>query len=302
MLLDGLPYAPPWTITRAGPFRISRHHYLPEHQLLDAHDTTRRAHRHPRGVAYRAPAGARALAHAAERPGSIITGFGALALHGLPYLTEGHDTVLVAPTSKTLVGDLYAPTVVRRGSRPGETITAYVGQWPFHVATPAAAMIHALKSWGSSDLEAIQLIDCVRRYLDVGPDEILAAGHGRIDRRRLGKLVKHSSERADSPKETEMRLMATRLAARYGVTLVEQHPIYLAGRLLTVFDLVLLEPKIGLMYDGAHHWDYQQRQKDALINLEATTQGWIPLRFSSQTLPELPDRLGRLLDAIFGRR
>ena len=95
--------------------------------------------------------------------------------------------------------------------------------------------------------------------------------------------------------ETEMRLLVEEVANRFGLTVREQHPVHQSGRLITVFDLALIEPRVGIMYDGRHHWDYQQRQKDALINLDVTAEGWTPLRFSSGTLPELPARLERLL-------
>lgn len=285
----------PWSLSRAGEVRISRRHYLPEAELLPADEANLRARAHPAGVAYRAPAGARALAHAVERPGSVISAHGALALHGLPYLVEGHDTVLIAPTASTKTGELHSPTIVRRGVDPSDILRFRINGFPFHITTPAAATIFIIKPL--DDAIALQFIDCVRRFLGVAPQDLLTAGSARINRQRLTRLIALSSDRADSPKETERRLLTTAVAERRGVTVTEQHPIESAGRLVTVLDLALLEPRVGLMYDGKHHWDYQQRQKDSLINLEAAAQGWTKLRFSAATLPELPARLTRLLQS-----
>ncbi|WP_115685489.1 hypothetical protein [Corynebacterium senegalense] len=285
----------PWSLSRDGEVRISRRHYLPEAELLPADEANLRARAHPRGVAYRAPAGARALAHAVENPGCVISGFGALALHGLPYLVEGHDTLLVAPRATNQVGDEHRPAVRRRGCRPSEVWTFHINGYPFRVACPAAATIQALKEIPREELPAVQLLDCVRRFLGAQPSEIFDAGRHRLSKEWLQHILRLSSPHPDSPKETEMRLLVEEVANRFGLTVREQHPVHQSGRLITVFDLALIEPRVGIMYDGRHHWDYQQRQKDALINLDVTAEGWTPLRFSSGTLPELPARLERLL-------
>ncbi|MDY5784837.1 hypothetical protein [Corynebacterium sp.] len=293
----------PWSLSRAGEARISRHHFLPESQLLTPEDAALRARAHPRGITYRAPAGARALAHAAEHPGCVIAGYGALALHGLPFLAEGHDTVLIAPRAGNSLGDALSPTIVRRGVNPGEVAAFTINSFTFRLSTPPAATIQALKHHRLGLLPAVQLVDCVRRYLGVDPASLLDAGHYRLRKKWLTQVVGLSSEFADSPKETEMRLLTHEVARDFGLTLREQHPVFRGGRIVTVFDLALLEARIGLMYDGKHHWDYHQRQKDSLINLEVTELGWTPVRFSSGTLPQLPERLtGLLSDKSAGRR
>ncbi|WP_157672467.1 hypothetical protein [Corynebacterium mycetoides] len=253
------------------------------------------ARHHPRALRYPAPAAARALAHAVERPRAVLTGFSALAVYGLPYLVEGHDTTLSCPVAANSNGGALTPTIRRSTHKPEEVWTVKVQGYPFRVAAPAVATVQALKTSGSDILRAVQLVDCVRRYFSITPEALREAGHYRIRKPWLDKVVRLSSALADSPKETEMRLMVQELSHRFHVSVREQYPVFLGSRLITVFDLALLEPKIGLMYDGQHHWDFQQRQKDSLINLEVTTQGWTPLRFSAGTLPELPQRLGRLL-------
>ena len=81
------------------------------------------ARSHPRRVLYWAPAAARAAAHAVERPGSVVGGFSALALYGLPFLVEGADTLLFSATAKNQVGGAHTPTVRRPSRAPFETWT-----------------------------------------------------------------------------------------------------------------------------------------------------------------------------------
>ncbi|QPK83346.1 hypothetical protein G7Y29_00465 [Corynebacterium qintianiae] len=295
---NGMPVFCPWDITQTpgdGCVRISRRRYLPALQQLENWVVDVNARAHPRGTRYPAPAAARAFAHALEWPGSVITGFSALAVYRLPYLVEGHDTTLSCAVAANTVGGPLTPTVVRLTYRPHEVWTVKLRDYPFRIASPAVATVQALKAAGGGVLPAVQLIDCVRRHLGVQEADVLAAGRYRLRRPWLEKVWGLSSALADSPKETEMRLLARDVARQYSLSLREQYPVRSGGRLITVFDFALLEPRIGLMYDGQHHWEYSQRQKDSLINLEATANGWTPLRFSSATLIELPERLGRLL-------
>lgn len=295
---DGMPVAEAWGITQEpGPdhVQISQRCYLPAHHLQQEWVVDLQARQHPRGVRYPAPAAARALAHAVENPGAILTGYSALAVYGLPYLVEGHDTTLAAQVARNAPGGPLAPAVTRTILRAGEVWSVVVRGYRIRIASPAVATVQALKDCGLDLLAAVQVVDCARRYAGVTESELLNAGSYRLRRPWLAKVVGLSSALADSPKETEMRLAAAELARRFGVSLREQFPVKVGGRYITVFDLALLEPRIGLMYDGQHHWDYEQRQKDSLINLEVTTHGWTPLRFSAATLPQLPDRLARLL-------
>lgn len=265
---------------------------------------------HPRGVRYHAPAAARAVVHAVERPGSVVAGFSALALYGLPYLVEGADTTLLARVERNEVATSLTPTV-RRLRRGSITIREAKHRGVrLQVASPADATVQALgglrrgeHSWQVEqiaglnylDTRAIQLVDCVRRHLGLTPEAIRNAARGKIDRRWLESILAKSSMYADSPKETELRLMFAAVAEKYGLTLEEQVPLIERGRIVTVFDLAFRELKIGLMYDGGHHWEYQQRQKDALINLVSTLHGWTVARASSATMQRCVEVVSRII-------
>ena len=268
----------------------------------------RGARHHPRGIAYPRPAAERAVSHWLVRPGLTVTGFGALALYGLPVLADDCDTVLAGPRiNRTRPATQLTPALLRTTFRPGETWTVICAGHRVSVAAPGLAAVHALMSirrgdsaWhttaGSTLTRAVQLIDATRHFLNLHLDPIRTAAKHRLDRDWLEQVLAASSPLAQSPKETEMRLLAAPLARQYGLTLQEQVVITNKwGKRVTDLDLALMEPRIGLMYDGIHHWDKAQRTKDSLINIELAAQGWRLFRFSDGTLHRLPSMLDDLL-------
>lgn len=164
-----------------GKFQVPRHVLRPDSIVI------RDSIRHPHRVRYPVPAEYRAAAHALANPGTTLTGFGALALYGLPYLVNAHDTVLISPKcGRKQWGTQFTPTVVRKPLRPGETWHVFCRGEPISVAAPPVAVVQALKlirtqqcSWpvcGSEEEEvfvrATQLVDASRRFLGLTPEEI----------------------------------------------------------------------------------------------------------------------------------
>lgn len=278
---------------------------------------------HPHRLMHDAPAGLRALATAREHPNCVVSGLSALALMGLPFLADSCDTTLNSPVGK-IESDL---GLVRRRRKTKQSWTVKWRGTNVTVSTPPDAVVEALQdirdgihAWSDSswcsDVEliwAVQLIDAVRRYLGVPTAEIEKAAHGRLNRRRLKTALALSSPHADSPKETEMRLMVRALSK--DPTLIgqtewaavaeeirvahlafeEQVPLYQGFRLITTFDLAFPDLKIAIMYDGEHHLSRGQRDKDFRIGLECQLQGWTVIRVSAGTLDDLPLILFRLL-------
>ena len=77
------------------------------------------ARHHPRSERYDVPAAVRAVVHAYERPGSVVCGFSALALYGLPFLVEGADTTLRAPIGRCSPASTFAPAIRAAAGRAG---------------------------------------------------------------------------------------------------------------------------------------------------------------------------------------
>ncbi|MDK8626581.1 hypothetical protein QP951_09370, partial [Corynebacterium appendicis] len=61
----------------------------------------------------------------------------------------------------------------------------------------------------------------------------------------------------------------------------------------TTRDLTL---KIGIMYDGEHHLQRKQRDRDSRINVESSLQGWVIIRVTAGTLASSASYLKRMIE------
>lgn len=288
--------------------RISSSHYLAEHALRPSELAFRESASHPRGIVYEAPADARAVAMALEHPHYSICGLSALAVFGLRFFADCCDTTLHGPVKRAVQATQFTPRVTRVGWT--RTWTVFFKDRPLLISEPALAAAEAIaevkahshawavpriEPWSLEEIRAIQLLDSVRRFLGLDCNEIVMASKGRVNRRWLLKLISHSSALADSPKETEMRLICSRICAELGVELSEQVPLVANGKIVMVFDLAITELKIAIMYDGEHHLQRKQRDRDSRINVESTLQGWVIIRFTAGTLLDSARYLERLV-------
>lgn len=300
----------------------------------------REAKSHPSNTAYLVPAGLRAVALSRENPGYVLSGLSALAVYGLQFFVDSCDTTMIGPVRATLPGGPTSARVKRK-----DQIVAWTVNWQglkVPATPPASALIEAIQdiragvhtwevpTWVGDDVafRTISLIDACRRHLGITPDTIRSAARGKVSRRWLEKILSMTSGCADSPKETEMRLMclvtlhgpgwlpipllgstfldpvaeamieASERLSGLGLELAEQVPARRNGKIITVFDLAIISLGIGLMYDGEHHLDRAQRDKDAKITLECTLMSLLPLRFSAGTLEDLP---WVVLEAVLAR-
>ena len=104
-------------------------------------------------------------------------------------------------------------------------------------------------------------------------------------------MLKASSALAESPKETEMRLIAQEVARQFGLKLEEQVEFWANGKLVTRADLAFPEARIALYYDGRHHDDASTRLRDTSIDLYLTSINWRPLRYGTNMLSGLVGHL-----------
>ncbi|MDK8795285.1 hypothetical protein QP968_06120 [Corynebacterium sp. MSK041] len=320
-LFNGMSIARPIYLeplgSRPGLVPISDTFGLAPERLIDSNLAERDAEFHHQRLCYQIPQAYRAAAFALENPHLTLTAFGALALYGAKFLGDGCDTVFAekkAPRSQK--AGPRKPHISRAALDIHEKWSVCLhGTW-ISIASPAVSVAHALAElrrekvgWPvvhCGDLHptlirAVQLIDVSRR-LTIDPLHILAACKNRLDLPWVTDALIRSSSLAESPKETEMRLIAAQVARKHGLHLREQVPVQANGRWITRFDLALICPvtgqRFGLMYDGIQHWDYEQRNKDANINLNATIEGWVPLRFSSASLPTMFEDLDRFFTRV----
>lgn len=259
-------------------------------------------------LGYRAPAATRAVAMVLEHPGCSVSGFSALAVFGLRFFADSFHTTLHGAVRKTVQATQYTPRITH--ARPRHTWTVrYQGQ-PIPISQPGSAVVEALQcirageirwpvatvdGWSPADLRALQLIDASRRHLNIHPDLIYNAARNRLPRAWLTRIVEASSDLADSPKETEMRLIAKQICEELGVELSEQVTVSDGNGIITTFDLAITELGIGLMYDGEHHLQRSQRDRDSAINLRCVMQGWTVLRFTAGTMGKIAQLLRELI-------
>lgn len=296
-----------------GPGRpISSTHFL-SHQCLRSEGLARsQARVHPRGIEYRASASARAVAMAREHPGHVLTGLSALALFGLDFFADGCDTTMHGPVERTVHATAWTPYIQRKpdARSPRDVWSVRFQGEELLVSTPPDSLIDALlhlrnhiHTWhvltvpglSAVEVRAVQLVDMCRRYLGIQVADIKDAARGRISRKWVGEICRRSSEKADSPKETEMRLLCANICEALGVALTEQYAVGGGPRPVTTFDLAVVDLKIAIMYDGEHHLDREQRDRDALINLECSRRGWTVLRFTAGTMREVTRLLPLLI-------
>lgn len=265
---------------------------------------------HPRRIVYRVPAAARAVAMALERPDHSIGGMSALAVYGLRYLVDSCDTVLYGMVPRTEMGSVYAPTIFRSPNR--ELWTVRYRGCTIRISTPCDALIESLKhvrqgfnSWqvhpipGLDDdtVRAVQLVDACRRRFNLDTQDIVKHGKQRVAGRWLRQVLRLSSDGADSPKETEMRLLCSSVCQVHHLKLEEQFVLVRGSRVVTSFDLALPQLKIGIMYDGEDHLKRSQRDRDSRINMQAAVLGWAVLRVGKETLSDVGTALDEIIRA-----
>ncbi|OEY07542.1 hypothetical protein A0K93_05855 [Corynebacterium sp. BCW_4722] len=262
------------------------------------------ARAHPRGVRYEATALCRATAFGIENPEMVVLGFGALALYGLPFFADATDTVLMDPTCRRYqCASAEQPAIVRRGCNPRQVWSLKHCAWPLQAADPPTALVQALKlvqssnvTWPVIELEGfdaptirgIQLVDAARRFLGIDLAEVLRNSDKVLNQRWVTRVIACSSRFADSPRETEMRLLLSAVAEKHDLTLREQVPVHKDGKIVTTLDFAFIEPQIGAMYDGGHHGDPTQWEADSGINLVLTSLQWCLLRFTRKTFLDAP--------------
>ena len=211
----------------------------------------------------------------------------------------------------------FRPAVARLRAPHTETWTLTHRGVPIRAATPARATIQALQqiragehSWQTEPIpgvaaevvRAVQLVDCVRRHLGLQVPELQRVAAGQLSKRWLSKVLNLSRGTADSPKETELRLLLQPVVEKYNLTLVEQYPLVVGGRVVTTFDFAIPELKLGIMYDGSHHWTYDQRQLDTSINLTSMLHGWTVPRTASKSMRQCVEVVEAVLKQKLGIR
>ncbi|MFC4754843.1 hypothetical protein [Dietzia aurantiaca] len=225
------------------------------------------------------------------------------------WLWAGPGSVLCAGTAAFLTGEEYFGTemvddavqlwrpdfrtpppgiVVRRWRAAPESVQ--VGG--MSVTTPARTAIDLARQL-DSDVRAVAALDSMCRTGRATPDAIAEtaftmAGHTGV-RRVLG-LLPSVDPKAESPKETELRLL---MAATDLPQLESQVEVFdELGRLVSRLDLGNREWKVGLQYDGEEHLKRERRDRDSMSNARLGVLGWDAPRVTQGMLRSPKDLIG----------
>ncbi|MBX7454688.1 hypothetical protein GR927_42470 [Mycolicibacterium sp. 3033] len=139
--------------------------------------------------------------------------------------------------------------------------------------------------------EAVIRIDALLNATRIPADDVavVASRHpGARGIRRLRQVMALADGGAESPQETRVRLLLIRAGAPVPQT---QIPIRnAAGRVVRRIDMGWPEYRVGVEYDGEHHWTDATAYAEDIDRLDFLAErGWIIVRVSARHLRFTPD-------------
>ncbi|MDR7328411.1 hypothetical protein [Corynebacterium guangdongense] len=283
--------------------RASPDLWVPNSSLRPPGLVRRESAHHPRGLGYRVPARVRALAHLQERPDWVADGFSAAALHGFGAFSESSDTMLLGVTRKRLASRPEQATTRRLHDAVRTRFVSVEGRHVL-VVDRGTAIAHCLRdiragavSWPitrglafhDTSIRAIQFLDHVLDRTTLTAEDIRGQCAGLVDSRWLRRMVASTSQGMESPPETLLRLVV-----RNHGDFEPQVPVHDGGLLITRADQADRRRRVALFYDGEHHLDRRQRDKDTAITRTMHRLGWTVVRLTATDLADA----GRVIEAI----
>jgi hypothetical protein len=210
-----------------------------------------------------------------SRRKATLVGHSSAAMHGTKYLPEGIPAELARARQPAPDG-----IVIRSGSIADDEICLVQS---IDCTTPARTA-YDIGRRVSGDRAIIRIdallnatrcnVTDVRRIADRYP-----GARGIL---RLRTALDHADGGAESPKETELRLLLVRDGLPRPVT---QIPVRRPGHRERRIDMGWPEWKVGVEYDGEHHWTDPDEYADNIDRLEfLAAQGWIIVRISARHL------------------
>jgi len=118
--------------------------------------------------------------------------------------------------------------------------------------------------------------------------------------RLLGEVISLAEPLTGSPMETRLRLLLVDAGAPRPVA---QHEVFDSrGRFVARVDLAYVRLRIAIEYEGDHHRERGQFQRDVARLNALRAAGWIVLRFTADDVIRHPDRVVRVLLAAVADR
>ncbi|MBA3367951.1 MAG: DUF559 domain-containing protein [Geodermatophilaceae bacterium] len=226
-------------------------------------------------------------------PGAAFTHLTAAALRGwwLP------------PLPRDLPVFLAVPDAGWRPRRSGLHVTRHTSDIPYGwidglpISEPAEILLATARHLGLLDL--VILCDSALHVGDVTLDELARAA---AKRRRGAPVLRRALSmldgRSESPWETLLRLLHTTCEVPVDVQapILDEH-----GQLGARADLRIVGTRRLVEYDGAHHRDARQYERDRARDRWLQALGWVLYSYSATTVRRQPQLILRDADQALGR-
>lgn len=228
--------------------------------------------------------------------GSVIGGLGAALLHRERWYAAE------AATREVDVYALGAPRStngirIRKLTRalPPDHVVSIGGVRVTSVARTAVDVAR----WEDDDDTAIAKIDavCNRGHTDV--HEVITVAEqmkGLHGVRRVRALLRWCDERADSPRETRLRLMLLRAGLPAPTPQLKIYNEY--GVKIATADLGYEQQRVAIFYDSEIHREKSNWEFDAWVNAQLAELGWLPVRVTAQMMRTPPTLIRQIRAAL----
>lgn len=215
---------------------------------------------------------------------AIVGGWSAAYLHGETYFAPNHSNGVV---DLFTAAEPRCPRGIRKRSLrqaiPEEDICVIGG---LRVTAPARTTVDCAR-WAHGTDRRICMIDSLCFRTNTPLTAVAAAASrmpGQHGASTIARLLDHCDAQAQSPQETLLRLRIERSPLPQPTSQVKIHEP--DGRLITVADLAYKALKVAIFYDGEHHGDPDQWQRDARITARLVELGWQVVRIVKTMSPD----------------
>lgn len=218
---------------------------------------------------------------------ATVAGLSAAALLGCRWIDVHHPAELVRRNGKPVTG-----IVVHRAELHHDEVCSVAG---IPVTTPARTAFDLGRRPGVD--KAVVRLDALcnatgMRRADI--DRVLVRHRGARGMAQLRRVLELVDGGAESPQETRTRLVLIRAGLPTPATQIAVLDEF--GHFVARIDMGWEQWKVGVEFDGAHHWtDPTQRTRDINRLAESESCGWRIVRVSSDLLRHAP---GVVIDRV----
>ncbi|GLB64194.1 hypothetical protein NCCP2495_20730 [Dietzia sp. NCCP-2495] len=228
--------------------------------------------------------------------GAILAGPAAALLHGEYQVAPVHAFRSV---DLCLPHSVRAPNGIRiRRLRQPLTSADISERHAMRCTSPERTALD-LARWTRDPLAATIAVDALCNVTGTPATDVERIAHstsGLHGRRRALYVLGRSDHRADSPRETRVRLIIADSSLPQPdlqVNIADS-----AGRHIVKADLAYRKYRVALLYDGEHHLDREQRDWDSAMTARLFDEGWLDLRITAGMLRDSDTLLRRIAEKL----